>query len=264
MFYQSFKVNSRALNFFSYGFKAKFFSSAALLTAANYYYFNHSNSAIQNSIEPYIENSVTVDKGIKDIETSLKFQDGSDWELLAYGVRAVTFLKFRIYALSVYSNAESIGKIDAFFTSNSIQKVDLDENAVVNLLEKKKDIEFLARITPLRNTTFDHLREGMIRSAMSSKEAKLEPEAMVEAVQTFRKDAMGRNGSVSVNDDLFLLKNKNNTLSIYHFNNATKQYTFVGSCLHPLFGIALFSKYLNYDSPLTREAQSRFSAFFKL
>lgn len=264
MFFQGFRLNRNILKSLNSSYKFKLLSGAALATSFNFYYQNSYNAKIQNSIEPYIEHSVTVDKGVKDIETQLKFQDGSLWDLLAYGVRAVTFLKFRIYALSIYSTAESIGKIDAFFTTNSIQKVDLEENVIVDLLEKKKDIEFLARITPLRNTTFEHLREGMIRSAMSSKEAKLEPEAMVNAVKSFREEGMCRNGSVLVNDDLFLLKNKDNTVAIYHYDNKLQKYNFIGKCNHQLFGIALFSKYLNYDSPLTSEAQTRFSNFFKL
>ncbi|XBW37031.1 hypothetical protein QEN19_002611 [Hanseniaspora menglaensis] len=263
MVYQAFLFNKNAFKTFGNSYKVKLVSSVALLTGGQFLYQSSYKPAIQNSIEPYSENSVSVDRSIKDIDTFLTFQNGSAWSLLAYGVRAVTFMKFRIYALSIYSNAQTIEKLDQFFTGNSIQKVDLEESVIVNLLEKK-DLEFLARITPLRNTTYEHLREGMIRSAMSSTEAKLEPEAMVKAVQIFRQDGMQRGGSVVVNDDLFLLKNKDNTLTIYHFDNKLQTYTVVGNCNHPLFAIALFSKYLNYDSPLTSEAQQRFSNFFKL
>lgn len=149
------------------------------------------------------------------------------------------------------------------FTRNSIKQVDLDEELCVDILERE-NIEFMARITPLRDTTFEHLREGMIRSAMSAKEAKLEPVAMVEAVNTFRSNAMQRNGSVLVNDDLIIFKSKDNTLTLFHVDYKTKQYTKIGNCSHKLFGIALFSKYLNCDAPLTKEAQKRFSGYFNL
>ncbi|KAL6933853.1 uncharacterized protein HGUI_02001 [Hanseniaspora guilliermondii] len=242
--------------------KAKLFATIGGLSAANLYYFN-SIHKIENSTSPIREDTVRIDKKIKEIETQYSFDNQSKWNLLAYGVRAVTFMKFRIYALSIYSNSESIKKLDDFFTRNSIKQVDLDEELCVDILERE-NIEFMARITPLRDTTYEHLREGLIRSAMSAKESKLEPVAMVEAVNTFRSNAMQRNGSVLVNDDLIIFKNKNNTLTLFHVDYKTKEYTKIGTCSHKLFGIALFSKYLNYDAPLTKEAQKRFSSFFSL
>ncbi|KAF0269113.1 hypothetical protein FOG51_01531 [Hanseniaspora uvarum] len=231
-------------------------------SAANIYYFNSFNK-IENSTSPINEKTVKIDKKIKDIETKYTFNKESQWSLLGYGVRAVTFMKFRIYALSIYSNSESINKIDDFFTRNSIKQIDFDEELCVDMLERE-NIEFMARITPLRDTTYEHLREGLIRSAMSSKEAKMEPAAMVDAVNTFRSDGMKRNGSVLINDDLFIFKNKDNTLTLFHCDYKTNQYTKIGDCSHKLFAVALFSKYLNYDAPLTKEAQKRFSNYFNL
>lgn len=242
--------------------KAKLFATIGGLSAANLYYFN-SVHKIENSTSPIREDTVRIDKKIKEIETHYNFDNHSKWDLLAYGVRAVTFMKFRIYALSIYSNSESIKQLDDFFTKNSIRQVDLDEELCVNILERE-NIEFMARITPLRDTTFEHLREGLIRSAMSAKEAKLEPVAMVDAVNSFRSNAMQRNGSVLVNDDLIIFKSKDNILTLFHVDYKTKQYTKIGNCSHKLFGIALFSKYLNCDAPLTKEAQKRFSGYFNL
>lgn len=240
----------------------KLIAAVGGVSAANIYYFNSFNK-IENSTTPIQENTVKIDKKIKEIETQYTFNNESQWSLLAYGVRAVTFMKFRIYALSIYSNSESIKKMDDFFTRNSIKQVDFDEELCVNMLEKE-NIEFMTRITPLRDTTYEHLREGLIRSAMSSKEAKMEPAAMVDAVNTFRSNGMQRNGSVLVNDDLFIFKNKDNTLTLFHCDYKTKEYTRIGDCDHKLFGVALFSKYLNYDAPLTKEAQKRFSIYFNL
>ncbi|RCK64464.1 Altered inheritance of mitochondria protein 18, mitochondrial [Candida viswanathii] len=68
--------------------------------------------------------------------------------------------------------------------------------AVGKLLDN--DVEFMARISPVRNTDFNHLKDGLIKSILAHPKSKELKEDLAPGLEQLRK-AFTRKGSVPKN-----------------------------------------------------------------
>ncbi|GMM36341.1 Aim46 protein [Saccharomycopsis crataegensis] len=179
------------------------FIGASITTFAAYesfkYYWPHSTyvsleSPVYSSSISNLEDTIVVDKSINSFPTTLVSpEDGqTKFSLIGYGNRKVTFLQFSVYGLGIYIANEDVAKIPEVLNSKYLSEVFIDKHdpslshadnlalalkdpetsevLINNLLDA--NIRFLIRIVPLRDTDFNHLRDGFVKSCVRNRLVK--------------------------------------------------------------------------------------------
>lgn len=157
-----------------------------------------------------IEENVSVDNSINPFPTTIQSTRDShlNFSLIGYGVRKVTFIKFKVYGLGIYIANQDIGKLlevlnSEFLSKAFIDKIDPSKTHKENLLAALKDpkvseilvnslldadVRFMVRIVPLRDTDFNHLRDGFIKSCVRNKFIKDRfPDKLTDGVDEIRE-----------------------------------------------------------------------------
>ncbi|CDK30062.1 unnamed protein product [Kuraishia capsulata CBS 1993] len=237
-----------------------------VLSAAIPLYFSTTYAADSSIFQ---ESSITVDSSVPPFPTSLDL--ASKYELLGYGSRSVTFLKFKVYALGIYINQQDISKIKQIWTPaylKSVNSPNLEEslknpNLSTILIDKllTSGVRFTAKITPVRNTDFNHLRDGLVKSAMAHPMAKeaSNANAVAEGLDQLRAIFNSKKGSAPKGTNLFLETLADGKLRISYQD---KQ---MGIVEEPLVSRLLFLQYLSGKSPLSEQTrESSISGLLKV
>jgi hypothetical protein len=212
-------------------------------------------------------NGINVDKSVDPLPTSINLS--TSYELLGYGTRSVTFLSFRVYALGLYVASKDLYKIPTVLDSNFLSKAFIDTDSskshqdnvssalkdaekskvlISNLLDS--DIRLAARITPVRNTDFNHLKDGLIKSILAS---KVKDETLEQGLSELR-GALQRKGSVPKNHNLIIERLEDGSLQFYYENPAKGERSALGNVKTPIVSKLLFLQYLSGGlSPSARE-----------
>lgn len=202
--------------------------------------------------------AIQVDKNVDPVPLSLKLSTA--YQLLAHGTRAVTFLKFKVYVLGIYVANEDVYKIptvlDSKFLSSSLIDVDdtkaHSENVSIALHDKEKskilmsnlldsNIRLVARICPIRNTDFNHLRDGLVKSILA---AGIKDEQLAVGLQQL-KDVFSRKGSVPKNNNLFIERLSDGQLLLSYENTKSGEFIELGRVTNPIVSKVLFLQYLS-------------------
>lgn len=215
---------------------------------------------------------VEVEKGLDPFPTMLskaEYPVKADYTLLGYGTRAVTFLSFKIYGCGIYAATEDLELIPKVFDSKFLSSafIDFDKSKshrenlklalenpeisrvlISNLLDSR--IKLLVKITPIRNTDFNHLRDGLIKSIIAHSESKTDEVRLNVGLDQFR-DAFSRRGSVPKNDDLLLELQSDGSLQLYHHSKKTGESHTLGKVTEPFIGKLLLEQYLSGPKPLS-------------
>lgn len=216
--------------------------------------------------------SVTVDKGLDPFPTELKAPDyplSTEYIMLGYGTRAVTFLSFKVYGLGIYAAVKDLDLIPKVLDSKFLSTAFIDfdpskshkENLKVALEDPKTSrilinnlldsgIRLVAKITPIRNTDFNHLKDGLVKSILGHPDSRKDEETLNIGLQQLR-EAFVRKGSVPKNSDLLIELQGNGDLQLYYFNKKTNGSEVLGKVSEPLIGKLLFSQYLSGPKPLS-------------
>lgn len=214
-----------------------------------------------------LTNGINVDKSVDPIPTSIKLTTAYD--ILGYGTRSVTFLSFRVYALGLYVATEDLSKIPTVLDSKFLSETFIDTDATKphreNVLNALKDvnkskilisnlldsnIRLVARITPVRNTDFNHLKDGLIKSIIAS---KIKDETLEQGLNELR-DAFTRRGSVNKNHNLILERQEDGSLQLYYEDTSKKSLSELGKVKSPIVSKLLFLQYLSGGlSPSARD-----------
>ncbi|CCH42562.1 hypothetical protein BN7_2106 [Wickerhamomyces ciferrii] len=231
---------------------------SGLCSSALIYHHYQDRRVLLSDVSKESLNSVDVDKNVDPLPLSMNLS--TRYQLLAHGTRAVTFLKFKVYALGIYVANDDIYKIPMVLNSNylSQQFIDTDsakshsENIFAALHDSKKsgflisnlldsNIRLVARITPIRNTDFNHLKDGMVKSILA---AKYQDEGLASGLQEL-KDAFSRKGSVPKNNNLVLERLSNGEL-VLSYEDLKKHESFeLGRVKNPVISKVLFLQYLS-------------------
>ncbi|CAI5758344.1 unnamed protein product [Candida verbasci] len=177
-----------------------------------------------------INETVEVDNSINpfpyEIETPTR-----KYQLLGYGVRSVTFISFKVYGIAIYIDKNDIPK--------------LKEPTDDGIRDMVSNCNFLVRLTPVRNTDFNHLKDGLIKSILAHESSKqLDLNLGLQEL----RDAFKIRGSVPKNDLLFMEFNK----GLMNFSYANKkEYKEMGKITDPQIGTQLFLQYLG-KKPLSQ------------
>ena len=135
--------------------------------------------------------SVNVDRSIDPLPKTITEPLTTTFQLLGYGIRMVTFLGMKVYALGVYIAKEDLVKVQHVFNSRFLETLyeKKDKNTKESLTQKQalekaleddklsivlidnllnSGVKMTARICALRNTDLSHLRDGFVRTIKNS------------------------------------------------------------------------------------------------
>ncbi|CEP60982.1 chalcone isomerase domain-containing protein LALA0_S02e04104g [Lachancea lanzarotensis] len=229
--------------------------------------------------------SVKVDNSVAPFPTQLgppDFPLTTSYTLLGFGTRSVTFVNFKVYALGLYVAKQDLALISQILSTNYLSQAFVDTDAskshsenielafrdpvksrtlVGNLIDG--GVRMTAKITPIRNTDFNHLREGLIKSILNHPDAKSNQEVVSKGIQQL-KDAFIRKGSVPKNDDLLIELQVNGSLQLAYRSRKSGEQVMLGRVDEPLIGRLLFSQYLSGPKPLSSSARDSFVSKVKL
>jgi hypothetical protein len=221
----------------------------------------------------------------------------TEFELIGYGVREVSFLKMKVYALGVYIAKEDIPLVKQIFNSKFIESFyeDIKESTnieqhkehlsnaladpqVSNILIKNllsSNIRFTARICAIRNTDLSHLRDGFIRTIRNnpnySKLMKSEDEYVGERITKGLDDLRDIFNSAKVsakkNSLVYMEIDQNQNIRVsLEVMKSAKDSTerndpvFIGTIKEPFITELLFESYLGAEKPLVSAVQTTSSA----
>ncbi|CDO92191.1 unnamed protein product [Kluyveromyces dobzhanskii CBS 2104] len=216
--------------------------------------------------------TIPVDKSIDPFPTQLsppEFPISTKYVMLGSGTRAVTFLSFKVYGLGIYTAVEDLGLIPKVLNSKYISTAFVDSDPTKSHKENLKvalddpeisrvlitdlldgGIRLVAKITPIRNTDFNHLKDGLIKSILGHPDSKKDEERLGKGLQQLR-DAFSRKGSVPKNNDLLLELQANGHLQLSYFDRKTGESNQLGHVEETLIGKLLFTQYLSGPKPLS-------------
>ncbi|EDO15712.1 hypothetical protein Kpol_1000p25 [Vanderwaltozyma polyspora DSM 70294] len=244
------------------------------ITSGYYFTISNGGSAIINdeNVNDDASKTVSVDSSISPLPVNYsknEYSLSNDYSLLGYGIRAVTFLKFKIYALGIYVADEDIKSIAKLFSTSYLSSTFIDtdkskshpENVKEALNDPKKSlilignlldsgIKMMAKITPVRNTDFNHLRDGITKTVLNHPNAN-EKKTELENGLAQLKETLSNKGSVAKNDDLFIELKSNGSLVFTHNNRKKNKAIHLGTVTDPIVGKFLFSQYIGGPKPLS-------------
>ncbi|QLQ79983.1 hypothetical protein HG537_0C06320 [Torulaspora globosa] len=197
----------------------------------------------------------------------------TEYSMLGYGFRSVTFVSFKVYALGIYIADQDRHLVPEVLDSKFLSTAFIDTDAskshkenvkralddpekstvlVGNLLDS--GVRMAAKLTPIRNTDFNHLRDGFIRTILNHPEASTNQETLSAGLEEL-KQAFSEKGRVAKNDDLVVELQANGGLQFFYVNRKKDQVTTMGRVEEPLVGKLLFSQYMSGPKPLSPSAK---------
>lgn len=213
---------------------------------------------------------VDVDSSIDPFPTTLAAKENSfiksDHKLIATGVRSVTFISFKVYGVGLYVAAADEPKIAATVKEHLAKH---PGKTVANLLDDKdisqqivddisNQVPYAVRITPVRNTDFGHLRDGLTKSILASPMAKTLRELVAEGVDQLRSVFSGHKGSVPQNHTLWVSSDTKNVTISYEGKKKTLE---MGVIHEPTIARVLLVLYLSNAKPLSESLRKSFVSF---
>lgn len=210
---------------------------------------------------------VTVDSSIDPFPSTLRNPKlfSSDYKLIATGVRSVTFLGFKVYGAGLYVPAKDEAKVATIVREHLRQNPGLTPEALLNDKELSQKVvsdlalhvPYAIKITPVRNTDFGHLRDGLTKSILASPMAKAAREEVAEGILQLREVFLGFRGSVPKNHTLWVCSNGKET-SISYEGTTTKT---LGVVTEPSIGRILLVLYLSSARPLSEPLRKAFVSY---
>lgn len=228
-----------------------------------------SGAIIGNDSSTQSLNGVDVDSAIDPFKTRLSSKElpflKTDHKLIASGVRSVTFVGFKVYGVGLYISAKHEKKL------NNILKRILAENpdkTILSILNDKglsqkavdeisQEVPYAVKITPIRNTDFGHLKDGLTKSILANPMAKNHREEVALGVEELRNVFLGFRGSFPKNSDLWVVSDTKN-IRMYH---NIKGGEFMGTIVEPMIARVLLVSYLSSIQPLSEPLRKNFVGY---
>lgn len=196
-------------------------------------------------------NSVIVDNGISPFPKLI-----NDFKMLGSGIRTVTFLKFKVYGIGIYYNKKEELQLIKILKQNHMessplkQQLDDDDQSRAVLDKLITNHEYLVRISPVRNTDFNHLKDGFIKSILAHPLTN-DHDRINQGLDELRQVFKGYKGSVPKNHVLLLVIDKQGQLTFKYENPTTKSTIDMGIIKEPLISKLLLVGYLGHKKPLS-------------
>lgn len=244
------------------GFSAVSLAAASLALSQPVWNDNSANSL----------GGVDVDLSIDPFPTLLKQSENSfvksDHKLIASGVRSVTFLGFKVYGVGLYipqKDESKIAKIVSEYLKSSqgssVESLLNDKEVSQRIINDiSQQVSYAVRITPVRNTDFGHLRDGLTKSILASPMTKTIKEEVGNGVEQLRQVFLGHRGSVPKNHSLWVVSDTQNVAISYE---SKKLVTEMGKITEPSIARVLLVLYLSNAKPLSEPLRKDFVNYVK-
>lgn len=186
----------------------------------------------------------------------------ANFELVGYGVRMVTFLRFTAYAVAIYFDSKDLSKLEnshwknSFSSEKFVSDPGYADAFIADLITR--DIKMALCIIPVKATSGSHLKGGLTRNlenhlSYQIKMKEISPEkvqpikaAIQDFGHTFPK------GTLPVYSQLFFIREIQQLRVI-------DQGVDKGTINHPWLGDTLFKAYLNGNWVVSKELRQSFS-----
>lgn len=227
-------------------FRAFNLSKARFLTAAGITSTLVSYNAIQTYNPVFLENlkQVVVDKSVDPFPTSI-----GNFHLLGHGVRSVTFVGFKVYAIGLYLRDSDRKSITEILTPEQIENLEDAEKSTELISQVWEKAEMKIRICPVRNTDFSHLKDGFIKLILANPMLKQNTQ-ISEGLDEIREIFKKFRGSVPKNH-VMMLETDHGKLSFSYENTSTGEIKHLGTVNEPLISKCLIVSYLSSRKPLS-------------
>lgn len=189
----------------------------------------------------------------------------SDFKLVASGVRSVTFLGFKVYGVGLYvavkdetkiasTVREYLKKHEGMSVGDLLDDKDISQQIVDDI---SQEAAYAVKITPVRNTDFGHLRDGLTKSILASPMAKAMRDLVGEGVEQLRQAFLGFRGSVPKNHTLWVVSDTK-TVSIGYEG---KKMSEMGVISEPSIARVILVLYLSNAKPLSESLRKSFVSY---
>lgn len=242
-------------------------------------------SPVRLDTDETVQNAISVDSSIDPFPIFQGDPLLTTHQLLGWGIRKVSFLRMKVYALGLYIAKEDLPLTKQILGSAFLQNVyegkhpdatqkealeagledgKTSEILIDNLLTS--GVKFTARICPLRNTDLSHLRDGFIRTIRNSDACK----QMMKEEDTAEHITLGLEQLRKVMNSHKMKAYKNSrvymeiidqgklrvTVKVWdsnHFRDVVQ----MGVVEEPIISRLLFRAYLSGDNPLSKDARDQ-------
>lgn len=260
-----------------------------VLGSVSFYSYFNNNHSIQSDASV---DTVDCNKAVDPIPIKISSPLSTQYELIGYGNREVSFLKFQVYALGLYIATEDLPLVKKILNSKFIESFyeDIDKTETLdehraNLSRALNDpqvsnilirnllssgVRFTARICAIRNTDLSHLRDGFIRTIRNnpnySKLMKSEDvtigERITKGLDDFRDVLNSVKISAKKNSLVYLEMDANQSIKV--IVETTKKSggsernnpLVLGTVNEPLVAELLFESYAGAEKPLIKSVQT--------
>lgn len=235
------------------------------------YLQNTIKSDQKSDLNEKTEDTISVESSLSPFPTFLEKKNqtnlNSNYELLGYGVRTVTFLSFKVYGIGLYISSSDITKARKIIqgemkqnfgnpqvVEDTLRDPTRSEAVVAKLLEN--DVKFAVRISPIRNTDFNHLKDGLIKSILAHPLSKEVGESLSEGLNELREAFQKKRKSVPKDHALWLEILPGGKLSVTYEDTKKNELSNMGIVNEPLVTKLLFLRYLTGKKPLSEPLRS--------
>lgn len=231
--------------------------------------------------------TISVYSGVDPLPKQISSPLSTDFELIGYGIREVTFLRMKVYALGLYIAKEDIPLVKTIFNSKFIESFyedvecndiqshkqhlsnALSDPKISNILIKNlitSNVRFTARICAIRNTDLSHLRDGFIRTIRNNPNYSVlmkdetTGDKITHGIDSLRDAFNSVRMSAKKNSRVYMEVDGNQHINIIVHPEGSKSPTFIGTMNEPLVTQLLFESYLGAQKPLVQAVQNTATA----
>lgn len=250
-------------------FPRTFKSGAALLGAGLVFSASTIRLEKRTELTANADNTVTVDLSISPFPVKINLIEHSNivenYTLLGYGVRSVTFLGFKVYGIGVYICNNDVKKAKEILSEKYLASFGTENHSLGELLNNKEvspvlinkllenNVRFLIRISPVRNTDFNHMKDGLVKSILASEKAKQLREIVSSGLEELRDVFQKTKGSVPKDHLLWMEVLDGGKLRVSYENTASASASIreLGTVNEPAISNILMLQYLSGAKPLS-------------
>lgn len=207
--------------------------------------------------------AVEVDLAIDPFPLTLPKNDflKTDWVLVGTGVRTVTFVSFKVYGVGIYVAKEDLSKAKQILNGVSLDTL-LDPVANVGVIDKLLDggVKFMVRFSPVRNTDFNHLKDGYIKLILANPKSKEYRDLVNEGLDQLRQVFLLYRGAVPKNHVLYLQQGPQGQLDFTYQNTKDNTTRHMGTVTEPQVLKVLLLSYMLGTKPLSVPLQQSVAA----
>ncbi|KAF7538646.1 hypothetical protein G7Z17_g12603 [Cylindrodendrum hubeiense] len=178
-----------------------------------------------------LEDHAPGQKPSSPIAAALSDKQGTEYTLVGLGTRSVTFIGIEVYVIGFYIATQDIAKLQSYLVKKinplATTLIPSEKNALRKALQdpaeseetwdtafKESGCRTALRITPVKDTDFPHLRDGLVRAitARSGRNEAYKDEAFGTAMKTFK--IMFQRGLVPRSKELMFVRDAAGRLSV--------------------------------------------------